>query len=95
MALGVTVVVARFFRFGRIMDLREVIFGIFLVTGTYVGSAVFAIILFHLFFPLKTKVRSFEDIYLKTSEKNESSSTKNTVPVLPVDGRSGWVKVNS
>lgn len=76
------------------MDLREVILGIFLVTGTYVGSAVFTIILFNLFFPLKTKVRSFDEIYLKASRKNESSSTKSTVPVLPANGR-GWVNINS
>ena len=86
--------VARFFQSGAIMDLREVILGIFLVTGTYVGSAVFTIILFNLFFPLKTNVRSFDEIYLKASRKNESSSTKSTVPVLPANGR-GWVNINS
>jgi hypothetical protein len=73
---------ARFFQRGGIMDLGEVIFGILLVTGTYVGSAVFAVILFRLFFPLKTKVRSFDDLYLSSLGKKESSSTKNSVSVL-------------
>jgi hypothetical protein len=74
---------ARFFRLGAIMDLGELIFGIFLVAGTYVGSAIFAIILFRLFFPLKTKVLSFDDLYLSSIEKKGRSSTKNSVSVFP------------
>jgi hypothetical protein len=77
------------------MDFGEVIFGVLLVTGTYVGSAVFAIILFRLFFPLKTKVQSFDDLYLSSLEKKESSSTKNTVTVFSAGGRRSWVKVNT
>lgn len=77
------------------MDLGEVIFGIFLVAGTYFGSAVFAIILFRLFFPLKTKVQSFDDLYLSSLEKKESTSTKNTVTVFSAGGRRSWVKINS
>lgn len=76
------------------MDIGEVIFGIFLITGTYVGSAVFAIILFRLFFPLKAKTAGKNNLNYSPGDR-ENSSAKNTVPILSVDGRRDWVKVNS
>lgn len=76
------------------MDMGELIFGIFLITGTYVGSAVFAIILFKLFFPLKAKPAEDSKIYYSAGNR-ENSSTKNTVPMLSVGGRRDWVKINS
>jgi hypothetical protein len=76
------------------MDMSELIFGIFLITGTYVGSAVFAIVLFKLFFPLKAKPEKEHKLSYPPGEQ-ENSSTKNTVPVLTVSGRRDWVKINT
>jgi hypothetical protein len=78
------------------MDMSGFIFGIFLITGTYVGSAVFAIMLFRVFFPLKVKARTAErnNLHYSAGER-ENSSIKNTSPILSVDGRRDWVKVNS
>jgi hypothetical protein len=76
------------------MDMGELIFGIFLITGTYVGSAVFAIVLFKLFFPLKAKAeKEVKPSYFPGVR--EKSSTKNTVPVLSVTGGRDWVKINT
>jgi hypothetical protein len=83
-----------FFRLRWIMDMGELILGIFLITGTYVGSAAFAIILFRLFFPLRAKTAEKSNLNHLTGDRQNSLS-KNTVPILSVDGRRGWVKVNT
>jgi hypothetical protein len=76
------------------MDMSEFIFGIFLITGTYVGSAVFAILLFRFFFPLKANTAEGNNLHYSRGDR-ENSSIKNTDPVLSVGGRRDWVKVNS
>ncbi len=73
----------------------ELILSISLITGTYLGSAVFAIVLFRIFFPLKKK--SIESKLTLTYSRNRMSnaSTKNRIEWSSVNGRRDWVKVNS
>lgn len=75
--------------------MRDLIFGIFLIGGTYIGSAAFAILLFRIFFPLKTKTLAENKLTYSFSGNRENSSTKNRVHLLSVRGRGDWVKINS
>jgi hypothetical protein len=77
------------------MDMRDFISGLFFIASTYFGSVVFTVVLFRLFFPLKTKVVGQNKLTFKYSGNNENSSTKNEVRVLSMRGRSDWVKINS
>mgnify|MGYP003579113269 CR=1 FL=1 len=74
----------------------DLISGILLIAGTYAGSALFAIVLFRIFFPLKTRaVQENKLTFSYTKEKTAKSSTKNKVHLLRVGDGQGWVKVNS
>ena len=77
--------------------MMDLISGIFLIAGSYVGSALFAIVLFRIFFPLKTRVVEEENklTFSYTRNKTENSSTKNKVHLLSMGEKQGWVKVNS
>jgi hypothetical protein len=76
--------------------MNNVISGILLIAGTYAGSALFAIVLFRIFFPLKTKaVQENKLTFSYTKDKTAKSSTKNKVHLLPMRDGESWVKVNS
>lgn len=71
--------------------MSDLILGIFLIAVCYVGSVMFAIVLFRLFFPLNIKVEGQEKSTYSFSS-SESSLTKNSESV---GDRRGWVKINS
>jgi hypothetical protein len=74
----------------------DLIAGILVIAGSYVGSAVFAIALFRVFFPLKTKtVKENKLTFSYTRNGTANSSTKNKVQMLSIGERGDWVKVNS
>jgi hypothetical protein len=75
--------------------MQDLISGIFLIACTYIGSALFAIVLFRLFFPLKTKVVGQNKLDYSYTKDKENSSTKNEVQLMSMRGRSDLVKVNS
>lgn len=76
--------------------MRDLILSIFLIVGAYIGSAVFAIVLFRIFFPLKAKVVSENNLMITyTRQKNTQASTNHKVQLLSVGGRKGWVKASS
>jgi hypothetical protein len=77
------------------MEMRDLFLGIFLIAATYVGCAAFAVTLFRIFFPLKTKVAGQEKLTYSHSINRESSSTKNKVHLLSMRGRSDWIKANT
>lgn len=72
----------------------DLILSIALIAGTYIGSVVFAIGLFRLFFPLKSKVVE-NKLTLTYSRNKTPHSSKNNIHWLSVNGRRDWVKVNS
>ena len=76
--------------------MRDVILSIFLVAGTYICSTGFAIMLFRMFFLLKTK--SLETSKLAFEEGGNrwrSSAAKPRVGLLTVGGRKDFVKISS
>ena len=76
--------------------MQEFIVSIFIIAGAYIGSAVFAIALFKLFFPLKSKpVTEHKLTFSYSKNKSVHSTAKNKVHLLSVSARRNWVKVNS
>jgi hypothetical protein len=73
----------------------DLIFSISLIAGTYLGSAVFAIVLFRIFFPLKKK--SIESKLTLTYSKHRMSNapTKHRIEWSAVNRGRDWVKINS
>jgi hypothetical protein len=76
--------------------MRDLILSIFLVAGTYVCSAGFAILLFRIFFPLKTRSLEVGKLTV-TANKNKwrNASTKNKVPLFSISGKRDLVKISS
>jgi hypothetical protein len=77
--------------------MREIMLGILVIAGSYMGSAAFAIVLFRIFFPLKTKMTNAIGTMNFTYSKNKSiqNSPNRKVQVVSVGGNRGWVKMNS
>jgi hypothetical protein len=78
------------FSFGRIklFFMGGLILFISLIAGTYVCSALFTIVVFRIFFPLKAKEKvENHEMTLTYSRTSTLSSTKNKVHLLSVDGR--------
>jgi hypothetical protein len=75
--------------------MRDLISSIFLIAGTYVCSAGFAIVLFRMFFPLKTKYRESNNLTFETGGNRWRPSTRTKVHLLAVSGRKGLVKASS
>jgi len=75
--------------------MQDLILGILVIAGTYFGSAAFAIVLFRVFFPVKTKLAKERLTLAYSKNKSESSSTKTSVQLLSLSGGRDWVKVNS
>lgn len=74
----------------------DLISGILVIAGSYLGSAVFAIALFRIFFPLKTKAVDEKKLtFSYTKNGTANSSTKNKVHLLSIGDGGDWVKVNS
>ena len=85
-----------FIPLNKLLRMRDLILSIFLIAGAYIGSIVFAIALFRIFFPLKAKVVK-EDKLLATytRRKTTHASTNHNVQLLSAGGRRGWVKASS
>ena len=79
--------------------MSDLISGVLLIAVAYMGSGVFAIVLFRIFFPLKdTAVEkdTADENKLTFSYRNKAdSTTKNRGHLLSTRERQGWVKVNS
>jgi hypothetical protein len=74
----------------------DLILSIFLLAGTYIASAVFAIVLFRAFFPLKNKAVKEDKLTVTyTRHKTTQASTNHKVRLLSAGGRRGWVKAGS
>jgi hypothetical protein len=75
----------------------DLFMSILIIGGTYLGSVGFSILLFRIFFPLKSKP-VIENRVAFTYFKNNAihASSKNRVVFMSDDGRRrAWVKVNS
>ena len=76
--------------------MRDVILSIFLIAGAYVCSTGFAIVLFRIFFPLKTKPAVVNKLAFATNKnKWRQASAKTKVVLFSVSGKSDWVKMSS
>lgn len=76
--------------------MADVILSIAVVVGTYLGSAVFAIALFKIFFPLKKKdVKQLRLTYSYSGNKSPQSTAKNKIQFLSGGGRRDLLKVSS
>lgn len=77
--------------------MSDLILSVLVIVGTYIGSAVFALVLFRIFFPLRAKVIGENKLTFSYSEnKSENSSNQNkVVHLLSLHGRRDWVKINS
>lgn len=73
----------------------DLILSMLIVIGAYLGSACFAIVLFRIFFPLKSKPIENKLTFSYTGNNTIHSSSKNKVHLLSVSGRKDWVKMNS
>ena len=74
--------------------MRDLILSIFLIAGTYVCSAGFAIVLFRMFFPLKTKSIEPNKLTFEAGGNRWRPSAKTKVHLLAVSGKN-LVKANS
>lgn len=76
--------------------MSDLILSIFLVAGTYVCSAGFAIVLFRIFFPLKTKSIEVGKLTVTTNKnKWRNTSTKSKIPLFFISGKRDLVKMGS
>jgi hypothetical protein len=76
--------------------MQEFILSILIISGAYIGSTVFAIALFKLFFPLKSKpINEHKLTFSYSKNKSIHSSAKDKVRLLSGDGRRVWVKISS
>ena len=74
----------------------DLVKSILIITGTYLGSVGFSVLLFRLFFPLKSK--SVMENRVSTCYRNNKAhaSPKSRMAYLSNDGgKRVWVKVNS
>lgn len=78
------------------MNMIDLVMSILIIAGTYLGSVGFSILLFRIFFPLKSKP-VVENRMTFTYFKNNAAhtSSQNRVAFMSDDGRRrAWVKVN-
>lgn len=75
--------------------MQDLILGVLVIAGTYLGSAAFAIVLFRVFFPVKTEMAKETLTLAYSKNKSESSSTKTSVYLLSLSDGRDWVKYNS
>lgn len=76
--------------------MRDLILSIFLIAGTYMCSAGFAILLFRIFFPLKTKSLEVGKLTFSANRnKWRSTSAKVKVPLFSISGKRDLVKISS
>jgi hypothetical protein len=88
---------ARFFQeLRKLFHMYDLILSIFLIAGTYVCSAGFAVLLFRIFFPLKTKSLDAGKLTF-TANKNKwrNTSAKSKSPLFSISGKRDWVKISS
>ena len=76
--------------------MSDLILGIFLIAGTYVCSTGFAIVLFRVFFPLKTKSVEMTRLTV-TSNKNKwrNVPVKTKVQLFSISEKRDLVKMGS
>ncbi len=76
----------------------DLVKSILIIAGTYLGSVGFSVLLFRLFFPLKSKPVMENRVTTFTYFRNNKAhaSPKNRMAFLSNDGgKRVWVKVNS
>lgn len=89
--------VARFFPgLRKLFHMLDLFLSIFLVAGTYMCSAGFAVVLFRIFFPLKTKTAGVPKLTLAVNRnKWRNTSTKSKIPLFSISGKKDLVKIGS
>jgi hypothetical protein len=76
--------------------MRDLILSIFLIAGTYVCSTGFAIVLFRIFFPLKTKSVEVGKLTFTTNKnKWRNTSAKSKIQLFSISGKRDLVKMGS
>jgi len=76
--------------------MSDLILGIFLIAGTYVCSTGFAIVLFRMFFPLKTKSVEMSKLTFTTNNnKWRNIPAKSKVELFAISGKRDLVKMGS
>ena len=76
--------------------MREFVWSIFLIAATYVCSTGFAIVLFRIFFPLKTKsIEASKLTVVEGGNRWRPLPAREKVQLLSVGGRKAFVKVSS
>ena len=76
--------------------MSDLILGIFLIAGTYMCSAGFAIVLFRMFFPLKTKSVEMSKMTFTTNKnKWHNVQAKTKVQLFSISGKKDLVKMGS
>ena len=74
----------------------DLILSIFLIAGTYVCSTGFAIVLFRIFFPLKTKPVATAKLSVTTGgNKWRFTPSKTKVQLFSISGKRDLVKMGS
>ena len=88
---------ARFSRWLRkYFYMRDLILCIFLFAGAYVCSTGFAIVLFRIFFPLKTKSVELSRLTFATNKnKWRNPPAKTKVQLFSIGGKGDLVKIGS
>ena len=76
--------------------MRDLILGIFLIAGAYVCSTGFAIVLFRMFFPLKTKSVEMSRLTFTTNKnKWRNPPAKTKAQLFSISGKRDLVKIGS
>ena len=76
--------------------MSDLILSIFLIAGTYVCSTGFAIVLFRMFFPLKTKSVEMSRLTFTTNKnKWRNVPAKTKVQLFSISGKRDLVKMGS
>jgi hypothetical protein len=76
--------------------MSDLILSIFLIAGTYVCSTGFAIVLFRMFFPLKTKSVEMSKLTFTTNtNKWRNVPAKTKVQLFSISGKRDLVKMGS
>ena len=76
--------------------MRDLIVSIFLIAGAYVCSTGFAIVLFRIFFPLKTKSVEMSKLTFTTNKnKWRMPPAKTKAQLFSISGKRDLVKIGS
>ena len=76
----------------------DLVIGILIIAGAYIGSVGFSVLLFRLFFPLESKPVMENRVSTFTYFKNNAAHTSSKSRMALISSNGGkrvWVKVNS